>query len=68
MAKSKDIFGNKFSPEKFLKSALKENPLADFPAPKKFKTIGLKKPKKGLKLKNIKIVTINNPFFKDDKK
>ncbi|NER21384.1 MAG: hypothetical protein F6J86_30125 [Symploca sp. SIO1B1] len=68
MAKNKDIFGKKFSPEKFLKSALKENPLDGWPTPKNFKTIALKNPKKAIKLKNIKIVTINNPFFKDDKK
>ncbi len=68
MAKNKDIFGKKFSPEKLLKSALKENPLADLPTPKKIKMIDLKNHKKSISLKNIEVVTINNPFFRDDKK
>ncbi|NET59748.1 MAG: hypothetical protein F6K47_27450 [Symploca sp. SIO2E6] len=66
--KIRDIFGNKVSPEKYLQSAFKENPFADLPIPKKFRTIAPKNTKKALSLENFKIVSINNPFFRDEKK
>ena len=66
MAKNNKIFGKKISPGKLLNKALKENPLEYLPTPKKIKTIALKKPSKPISLKNIKIVTINNPFFPKD--